>query len=301
MLRHTGLALIRAAAMVGAIWVLVWLAGGTGSAVPHLIYFPILYASIRTGAVGGIATGVLGGLTMASIPIVKGQVDSQTSISVIIRSFSFVTAGAIMGNAVQSLKARARQVEESAIESAAVLMNTIEANHRYTAGHTTRVSQISRMLGSALGLPDDELSLLTTGSLLHDVGKVALPREILDKPGRLTAEEFALVKRHPVTGDHILSEFKYPGIERVRDIVRHHHERLDGSGYPDGLRGDRISLPARIVAVADVYEALTSDRSYRAAMSASDALELIQRETAAGLFDPRVVRELHRLVESGEI
>lgn len=287
--------------LISGVWALVWLSGGTGNAVPHLMYVPVLYATVRIHTTGGVITALVGGLAMASLPIMRDQDEVQSWLPTLVRTASYVAAALISGRALQSLKERTEQLKSSVIESVAVLVSTIEANHRYTAGHTTRVSEVSRRLGVALGLPEPQLNILTTGSLLHDIGKVAVPLAILDKPGRLTEAEFETVKQHPVVGHTILSRFKYPGAEGVRDIVRHHHERLDGSGYPDGLRGDQLSLLARIVAVADVYEALTSDRSYRPGMSSGDALGIIERDAEAGLFDPRVVLELRRLVEAGRV
>jgi len=167
------------------------------------------------------------------------------------------------------------------------LISIVEAKHKYTKGHSERVHVISCFLGKKLGLKRHAREVLHWASLFHDVGKISVPDAILNKPGTLTDEEFAIIKRHPVVGSEVLSH-----IEQLREAlpaIRHHHERMDGSGYPDGLRGDQVPLAARIIAVADVYDALTSTRSYRPAMPVSKALE-IMREGEGKHFDPRVLR-----------
>jgi putative nucleotidyltransferase with HDIG domain len=176
--------------------------------------------------------------------------------------------------------------------------STIDANSRWTAGHSERVTHLAVQLGDALGLSAAERLTLRRGCLLHDIGKVGIPASVLDKPGRLTDGEFALIKRHPVIGAEILGP-----IAAFRDllpIVRSHHERFDGLGYPDGLRGEAIPYLARIAAVADVFDALASARPYREGLP----LVTVQRMIGEGRgsqFDPRVVDALETLLADGRL
>lgn len=167
------------------------------------------------------------------------------------------------------------------------LISIVEAKHKYTKGHSERVHAISCFLGKQIGLRKNARDVLHWASLFHDVGKISVPDAILNKPGKLTKEEFAVIRQHPVVGYNVLSH-----IEQLHEAlpgIRHHHEKLDGSGYPDALEGDEIPITARIIAVADVYDALTSTRSYRPAMPTSKALE-IMREGSGKHFDPRILR-----------
>src|SRR4051812_10202540 len=156
----------------------------------------------------------------------------------------------------------------------------LEARDAYTHGHTRRVTRHAERIARAMRLAPDEVARVRTAAALHDVGKLNTPRAILNKPGRLTEEEFAVIKRHPVDGADMLAGFGDPA---VTAMVRHHHERLDGRGYPDGLAGDEIPLGARIIAVADTFDAMTSSRSYRRACAHKKALDVIAKEAGAQL------------------
>jgi putative two-component system response regulator len=151
----------------------------------------------------------------------------------------------------------------------------IEARDSYTDGHCQRLAQFAAEVGLTLGLDEEGLAALRRGGYFHDIGKIALPDSILLKPDTLTPEEFARVKQHPVVGDRLCGNLR--ALSRVRTIVRHHHERLDGSGYPDGLVGDAIPLLAQIIGIVDVYDALTTDRSYHRAVPAEAALAELDR------------------------
>jgi putative two-component system response regulator len=166
---------------------------------------------------------------------------------------------------------------ESVIVSLAL---TIEARDSTTEGHCQRLAQYASGLGLALGLNEDDLSALARGGFLHDVGKIGIPDAVLLKRGPLTHDEYELIKQHPVVGERLCGELR--SLRKVRPIVRHHHERLDGSGYPDGLRGDAIPLLAQIIGVVDVFDALTTDRPYRAAMPIAVAAEELRSEVARG-------------------
>ena len=169
---------------------------------------------------------------------------------------------------------------------AAALAAAIDARDPSTAGHSERVAQMSVRLGQVLELERDAMRALTLGSLLHDVGKIGIPDAILRKPGPLSAAERAIMQRHTTTGRLILLPIRVLD-PRVLEIVTHHHERWDGSGYPSGLRGPAIPLLARIVALADAFDAMVSHRPYRPALSPDRAVAEIRRQ-AGWQFDPEL-------------
>jgi putative two-component system response regulator len=157
---------------------------------------------------------------------------------------------------------------------------TIEARDSSTTGHCQRLARYASRLGRHLGLDDADVSVLSRGGFLHDVGKVGIPDAILLKPGTLTRTEYNIMKQHTAIGDRLCGDLR--SLRRVRPIVRHHHERLDGSGYPDGLRGDAIPLLAQIIAVADVFDALTTTRPYKPALAVGPACDELLQEAARG-------------------
>jgi HD-GYP domain-containing protein (c-di-GMP phosphodiesterase class II) len=162
----------------------------------------------------------------------------------------------------------------------------------YTAEHAAEVARLSRMVGMDLGLNEEELEWLVHGALLHDLGKLIVADGILGKPGPLTEEEWAAVKRHPQIGARMIEPIE--PLFGALPVVRHHHERPDGSGYPDGLEGEEIPLGARIVAAADAYDVMVRGRPYRPKSSPAEALQEIWRE-AGRQFDVRVVEALAEL------
>jgi putative two-component system response regulator len=179
------------------------------------------------------------------------------------------------------------------------LANVIEAKDKYTDGHTRRVGMLSRMLGERLGLEEQRLKSLEVTGMIHDIGKVGVPEHILNKPDRLTAEEFDIIKKHTEIGETILKP-----LGSLRDCigpVRSHHEKLNGSGYPDGLTEDEITIETRILGVADVFDALYSERPYRAKMSIENAKEILTKDVQSGCLDEVVVGALFEMIDTGEI
>jgi putative two-component system response regulator len=174
------------------------------------------------------------------------------------------------------------------------LANSIEAKDPYTLGHCERLSELSVRLGQRIGLRGDYLIALRRAGALHDIGKVSVPEAILLKPGPLTPEEFRIMRMHPEVGEKICAPLK--SLRAVLPIIRHHHEKVDGSGYPDGLRGDEIPLTARVMTIVDVYDALTTDRPYRAALSREQALETMHKEAERGWWDKEVLQEFESML-----
>jgi putative two-component system response regulator len=177
------------------------------------------------------------------------------------------------------------------------LARTVEARDASTEGHCQRLAVLAVGVGARLGLGAADLGALERGGVLHDVGKIAIPDAILLKPSRLTAAEFERMKQHTIIGDRLCSEFR--PLRDVRQIVRHHHERLDGSGYPDGLRGDEVPLLAQIMSVVDVYDALTTTRPYKAALTPARAFEELMAEARRGWRDAALVEQLLGLYGEG--
>ncbi len=174
----------------------------------------------------------------------------------------------------------------------------VELKEPYTAGHQKRVAEIATIVAKELGLPQDEIEIMRYAGLLHDMGKIIVPIEILNKPARLTEYEFNLVKEHPRFGYEILKDIEFDG--PVAEIVYQHHERIDGSGYPRGLKNSEIHLGARILACADSIEAMTSHRPYRAALSLEKAMEELN-SLSGFLYDPEVVNIIEHLYKKGII
>ncbi len=171
---------------------------------------------------------------------------------------------------------------------------SIEAKDPYTEGHCDRLSKYSVALAERLGLRDELRVALRRAGTVHDIGKVAVPEHVLLKPGPLTADEWKIMKEHPVVGERICAPLK--SFRHVLPIIRHHHEKLDGSGYPDGLKGDQIPLTARILATVDIYDALSTDRPYRKALSSAQAIETMRKEIRLGWWDVALVTEMEKLV-----
>lgn len=179
------------------------------------------------------------------------------------------------------------RIRRMSMEATRALVFAIDKKDHYTSGHSQRVGFMSRLTGEVLGLPAPMLDQLEWAGLLHDIGKIGIPEEILNKPGKLTPEEYATIQNHPQMGHDILAPIK--AFEHVVDGVLYHHENEDGSGYPTGLEGDEIPIFARIIHVVDVFDALSSTRSYRQAFDAERATAIVREMVAEGKMAPRVV------------
>jgi putative nucleotidyltransferase with HDIG domain len=186
-----------------------------------------------------------------------------------------------------------QRLQRSIYQSLLGLANALEAKDPYTRGHSERVGGSARRLALALGVAPEEAEVIGQAGLLHDIGKIGVPEAVLRKPGPLDAEEWTVMRRHPETGAQIVAPFEF--FARGALVIRHHHERWDGTGYPDGLAGDAIPFGSRLIAVVDVYDALTSARPYRAALPHATALAALA-EQAGRTLDPGVVRAFVDLV-----
>jgi len=173
------------------------------------------------------------------------------------------------------------------------LTRSVDAKSRWTAGHSERVADLSLALAEELKMEDRQKESVRMGALLHDIGKMGVPEAILDKPGRLTDEEFAVIRNHPAKGAAIIEDI--PGYDTIRQVVRSHHEHWDGGGYPDGLSGDQIPLEARIITLADVYDAVTEDRPYRKGFSDEETVRFL-KDQKGRLFDPDLLDAFLRVV-----
>jgi putative two-component system response regulator len=178
------------------------------------------------------------------------------------------------------------------------LARSIEGKDPYTQGHCERLADYSARLGEHMGLPAEEIRALRRAGIVHDIGKVAVPDSILLKPSRLTRSEQMIVRLHPVVGERICASLK--SFQLVLPIIRHHHEKMDGSGYPDGLKGEQIPPTARVLQIVDVYDALSTERPYKPALAAAAALDVTKNEVKKGWWDPKVFAAFEELIKAEE-
>ncbi len=172
----------------------------------------------------------------------------------------------------------------------------IEEKDGYTVDHCSRIAKMSMMVGEAMGLSSNQMVRLNMSSFLHDVGKVKVPLSILQKPGKLTSDEWEIMKMHPIYGREILTATNFPLLMSAGEIVEQHHERYDGNGYPHGLKGDQISIEAAIISVVDSFDAMTTDRIYKKGRTKEEALEEIKR-CSGTMYNPEVVEIFLSLIE----
>ena len=195
----------------------------------------------------------------------------------------------------QELTGTYEKLEKAYLESIETLRHTVEAKDIYTRGHSERVAEYSVLIGKKLGLSEEDLKILHLGGLFHDIGKIGVPDSILQKPSRLTDNEYSQIKQHPNIGVHILSNASI--FENILPIVEHHHEKFDGTGYPSKLKGDEIPYFARITSIADSFDAMTSCRSYREEMPIETVIDEI-RKCSGTQFDPEISKAFLEILEN---
>jgi len=184
----------------------------------------------------------------------------------------------------------------SLLDTVTALAFAIDAKDHYTQGHSQSVSRIAAQIARQLGLSDSLIEEIRLGGILHDIGKIGVPESVLNKNGRLTAEEFELMKTHTILGAKILEPLRVKAIERIRGMVRNHHEMVDGTGYPDGLKGEKIPLGARIIAVADCFDTMVSERAYKPGRTIDEAFKELRR-CSGTQFDSDIVDAFARSME----
>jgi len=239
-------------------------------------------------AVARHLTSPLTRLVEAAVAVSDGDLSARSN----------VRTGDEIGVLGASFDSMADRLERQHIATIAALASAIDARDPYTAGHSVRVGDLSAELGEAMGMAKPVVQHLRVGGLLHDIGKIGVADKILLKPGTLTPDERRMIEQHPTIGLRILESAQLP--TQVLEIVGGHHERLDGSGYPLGLSADEISIFPRVTAVADVYDAMTTDRPYRAGLSPQEALRLLWRQAEEGILDPEVVATMRRIARLWE-
>ena len=195
------------------------------------------------------------------------------------------------------LKARTDELERAEVVLFA-LARSIEAKDPYTNGHCERLAELYVGLGQRIGLPEEQIVALRRGGIVHDIGKVAVPDSILLKRGPLAEEEWRIMREHPAVGERICAPLK--SFRLVLPIIRSHHEKFDGSGYPDGMRGETIPITARIMQLADVFDALTTERPYKRAFPTEEAFRVMEAEVAKGWWDPHLFAEFRRLIAESQ-
>ncbi len=206
------------------------------------------------------------------------------------------TSASMLAQSIERQKAN-NQIKQHFVQLTKMISKAMFAVDPYTVSHQERLAILAVMVGEKLGLTDEQLEWLRVGALLHDIGKAALPNTILSKPGKLTEEEWVLIRSHAKRGHEMLQDMDLP--ENVMDMVLNHHERLDGSGYPNGLRGDKLSTESRILGICDVVEAMSSHRPYRPARKKEEIIEEL-RNGRDRIYDPRVVDLLLDVVERND-
>jgi putative two-component system response regulator len=276
----------------------------------HCASFDLVLSDVKMPGMDGITLSRFLSTTYPHLPVVlvTGDGDSdlaraalqQGASDFIIKPFNIHAIPIVVANNLERGRLAIQRDHDLdnkiALMSIQALAAAIDARQSYTAEHSRRVAALAVTLGEQVGLSPCEVRALDMAAQVHDVGKIGVPDDVLNKEGKLTDEEWATMRMHPIQGAKIVG--KVPELSHVAEVVRYHHERMDGRGYPEGLRGESIPLLSRIIAVVDAYECMTSDRIYRSRLPVEEALRRL-RESAGTQFDVCVVKDFLRLHGEG--
>lgn len=261
----------------------------------HLYYIPIILSAFFLGWPGGVAFAILASAGSAFHIMMKGNV---VFLDIVLQTGIFCLLGTLIGLLSESERKKTRLLEKSRLDFFKALAHLLDKRDTYTEGHSHRVAHISREIGNAIGLNRDMLDNLYQAALLHDIGKIGIDDAILKKETPLTRDEYQTIQTHTVIGESVLK-----GIEIMEDMIpaiKYHHERFDGEGYPDKLKGDYIPFFARILSIADAFDAMTSQRVYNNRKSYADAL--LEIENCSGKqFDAKIVEYFRPIIEQGKL
>jgi len=236
-------------------------------------------------------------LEIHAAPVADDEGEYEYMLAFVLDRTETVVAGEALVARNEELREALSTLEGNLDSTVRLLVRIVEAKDRYTAGHSERVAAFSVAIGRRLGISDADLRILELGALIHDVGKIGIPDAVLNKPGSLTDEEYGIVKSHPEVGHLMIRDMAH--FSGCAPLVLQHHERLDGSGYPNGMHGPQLSHLVRILMVADAYDAMTSSRAYRRGLSARVAVTELMKDANAGKVDPEVVRCLAETIDQG--
>jgi diguanylate cyclase (GGDEF)-like protein len=273
--------------------------GGVHSQVLPLFVAPAVFMAAAFDFRTAVFTGALC-LLGAAIPLAQGWDDAYARSLIVLAAATALSAyvpSRVRRALTHEYEGRIRQQEESYVATIGALAAALDAKDRYTEEHSRETAELALAVGRRLGLSREELRFLEYGALLHDVGKIGIPGYILHKAGPLTVEEFGVMKEHPVIGERILASV--PFLKTLAPVVRAEHERWDGRGYPDGLRGEEIPIASRIIQVCDAFHAMATDRPYREALPHERILAEF-REQSGRQFDPRIVEVMLQVIEQDD-
>jgi putative two-component system response regulator len=252
---------------------------------PDLHEIPVIFVSAHSEMTDKLKGFEIGGVDYVTKPFQREELLARVQTHLQLYNLSHHLEG-IVAQRTRSLQESEERLKKTLLESVSAVAAMVELRDPYTAGHQKRVASIGDAIGRELGLPETQIEGINLAAVVHDVGKISIPSEILSKPGKLSELELALIRQHPEMGYEIIKGIDFPW--PIAQTVRQHHERLDGSGYPLGLSGDKILIEARILAVADTIEAMASHRPYRPSLGIDKALSEIEKNLE-NRFDTEVV------------
>jgi hypothetical protein len=280
----------------------VRITGGAPSALMELGYAPVALAAYAFGARGGLAIGIVVGAVLGPLPALLGFSGVEGPAEWLIRVTAYAGVGTVIGTMLgrtavdaSEVHARLADIQERERQSLLALATAAESRDTDAGEHVRRLEVTSRKLGAVLGMSERELDQLGTAAAFHDIGKIRVPERILMKPEALDPDEWTVVRLHPVWSEQALGAGAHLAV--AREVARWHHENWDGTGYPDGLYGDRIPLAARIVRIADAFDAMTNRRPYQQPVSFEAALEELQA-SAGNDFDPELVKQFVDMIRN---